>query len=153
MPDQPIDAIVKYLIEKADQLINSYKMQDGITKIDYVAIFPKSAVDETSLVESLKHIGLPVKETPTGTIYKLTTFVEMPQGEVQLVKIKKFDKNRTQRGYIDYEVADYQKFKMENLSKGVVEISQNAEGMEMLKLVDPEVLIFFPENPLGKAFI
>jgi hypothetical protein len=149
--------IVQYIVEKATQLLIAKKIKDGVGKIDYVAIFPESEQEFQSLQEILKHDGLPVKVTTTGTVYKLNKSVEVPLeegiGDVVLVKLRNFDPQKKQRGYIDYRVLDYPKFKMEYLSLSAVEVTENRDHVEMLYTEDPEVLIYFLEIPLGKNLI
>lgn len=153
MHSDSYENIILYLVEQAEKLLEFRRITDGITQIDYVAIFPKDEQEKTALENSLKTIAMPVKVTPTGTIYKLGKPVQTLNQQVQLLKIHTVDPTKTQRGYVDYQVADYALFKRMYLMSNAVESTQNASGMEMLTAEQTEVSIFFPETPFGKDLI
>ena len=153
MHSDSYEDIVKYLIEKAENLLNYKRITDGIVQIDYVAIYPKDEQEKAALLDSLKTISVPIKTTPTGTVFKLGKPIQTISRKVLLLKIHTVDPLKQQRGYIDYQVEDYESFKRTNLMNNSVEITENADRMEMLTTSENEIAIYFPENPLGKDFI
>ena len=72
-------------------------------------------------------------------------------GNRRLVKIRKPDPKRTERGDADFTVTDYLIFKKKYLSKPGFRIIKRPE-MEMIELTDPSfnVLAYFSNPPLGK---
>jgi hypothetical protein len=153
MHSDSYEDIVNYLVEKAEILLNYKHITDGIVQIDYAAIFPKDEQEKASLLDALKTIAVPIKPTPTGTVFKLGKPVQTLTRQVLLLKIHNFDPSKQQRGYIDYQVEDYETFKRTYLMNNAVELMQNSSGQEMLTTSENEIAVYFPENPLGKDYI
>ena len=153
MHSDSYEDIVKYLIEKAENLLNYKHINEGIVQIDYAAIFPKDEQEKAALLDSLQTIAVPIKTTPTGTVFKLGKPIQTLTRQVLLLKIHTVAPLIPQRGYIDYQVDDYEAFKRTNLMTNSVEIADHGTGTEMLTISENEIAVYFPENPLGKDFI
>jgi len=153
MHNDSYEDIIRYILEQAENVLNYKHLTDGITHIDYVAIFPKDEQEKNALTESLKTKAMQVKTTPTGIIYKLGMPIQTLNQQISLLKIHSVDMSKTIRGYVDYQVKDYQDFKRTYLMTNAVEVTQNATGVEMLTASGDEAAVFFPETPLGKDLI
>lgn len=143
--------IVHGVTEKANRLLEEKQIDQDAGQIDYVAIFPKNQDGYNSLMVSLGQAGEPVRVVPTGTVFKLREPLETPHGIVGMVRIRIFDPSKSQLGYVDYALENYGEFKEKYLTSGVVNITHSADGVEMLTLENEEVIIYFPETPLGKS--
>lgn len=137
--------------QKADQLLKDRQIKDGVVGIDYAAIFPRSKDEYNLLMERLQQEGKPVKVVPTGTVFRTKESAKTPQGEVSLVRVRIYNPDKSQRGYVDYQVDDYERFKKRYLASGAVSVVHNQDGVEMLTAENEEVIVYFPEIPLGKT--
>ena len=136
--------------EQADKLLKDKGVLEGVGRIDYAAIFPKSEQEYSELMSVLQTNGEPVREVPTGTVFQLREPLQTPQGEVPRVRVRINDSSKTQIGYVDYWVGDYPSFKDRYVPSGIIGITHNQDGVEMLTTENEEVIVYFPQIPLGK---
>ncbi|MFI5265460.1 MAG: hypothetical protein ACHQT7_01820 [Candidatus Levyibacteriota bacterium] len=132
------------------KLLNSKGITEGVGRIDYAAVYPRNQAEHTHLMQDLGHQGATVREIPTGTVFRLHNPFETPHGIVNKIRIRIFDPEKTQLGYVDYWVADYLSFREKNVTNGKLLPVKNADGIEMLMTEDEKVVIYFPETPLGR---
>ncbi len=142
---------IRMITQNADHLLKDKQISEGVGGIDYAAIFPASKDEYILLMDKLQQEGTPVKVAPTGTVFRLKEPIKTPQGEVSLVRIRIYDPDKSQRGYIDYQIDDYERFKKKYLALGTVSITHSRDGVEMLMAENKEVIVYFPEIPLGKT--
>lgn len=142
--------IVKNVVDKAAKLLIAENISEGVGAIDYAAIFPQSENEYSSLMLQFGKEGNPVKIVPTGTVFQLHESLKTEQGFIPRIRVRIFDSEKTQRGYVDFNVQDYKTFKNKYVGLGVVSITANKEGEEMLMVENEEVIVYFPEVPLGK---
>lgn len=140
--------IVGIITKKAAKLLQDIQVHQGFGKIDYVAIFPKSEDEYNEFMSNLKKVGDPIRIVPTGTVFQLRKPLVTPQGRIPLVRIRIYDPLKTQMGYIDYQIDNYQTFREKYLSLNTVIITHNAEGVEMLMAENKDIIIYFPEVPI-----
>lgn len=65
---------------------------------------------------------------------------------VRHCRIRTFDVEHKERGYCDFEVVNYDKFKNTFLQKPMFTLVNNQHGIEMVELRDPKfnVRVYFP---------
>lgn len=143
--------MVSVIIEKADQLLQDKQVHQGLGEIDYVTIFPKSEDEYGEFMGKLEKEGRLVRIASTGTVFQLRKPFQTPQGQIPLVRIRIYDPSKIQIGYVDYRIDDYQIFRKKYLLSNIVTATHNAEGVEMLMVENKDVIIYFPESPLGKT--
>lgn len=131
-------------------LLEEKKITKWIKKIDYVAIFPKSKIEYIEFIKKLQAEGHPVKTTPTGTVFRLETPIETSLGQILFIRVRIYQSNITQSGYVDYQIEDYRVFKEKCLRTNSVAITNNSDGIEMLVTKNAKVIIYFPEICLGE---
>jgi hypothetical protein len=103
--------------------------------VNYACIFTQSAAEYEEMIEAARKLGAVVQETTMGPVFYITPLSTVA-GTLRLLKIRRPDPKRPERGYADFTVADYQKFKKTHLNKPGFSIIKRKE-MEMIELIDP----------------
>jgi len=139
-------ATVTNIVSKAQALKNKHTDQVS-APVNYACIFAQSE-DEYNEMESIfKEWGEPVHETKTGFVYRIPS-LETSAGELTLLKLRKPDPTRPERGDADFTVSNYPEFKAKYLDKPNVKLIERPE-MEMMELTDSDfdVRAYF-SNPI-----
>lgn len=108
----------------------------------------------SSFFSAASSIGKVVKETRSGPLFQVEPIATV-SGKLQLVKVRKPDPTRTERGDADFTVGDYEAFKKEYVSKpGFKLIGNRPDIIEMIELMDSafDVRAYFSKVPLDKQF-
>lgn len=118
--------------------------------VNYACIFTQSNNEFKEINSVAALFGEIIKQTPTGPLYHIRP-LQTSAGKLKLLKIRKKDINRTERGDADFTVRNYQQFKKKNISKPGFNIIKRAE-FEMMECIDNEfnVLVYFSNPPLDK---
>jgi uncharacterized protein YllA (UPF0747 family) len=142
---------VDYIADETTKLKNKY-MGEISAPIDWVAIFSQNAAEYKSLLKETKSIGEIVQETPTGLIFKLNSSIKTKSGDLLIIKIRKHDKTRPQRGDADFRLSDYEAFKKRYLPDEHFKLIERKD-YEMIELNDSEfdVLVYFSNPPISKV--
>ena len=157
-------SIVAYLMEAAalEQLVKdivsmSCALKDKYTdqkdaRVNYACVFSHNNEEYEELVRTSHCIGNVIDDTPTGPLFH-TKSLETVSGPVKLLKIRKPDKNRPERGNADFTVTQYESFKVICLSKPAFKLIQRPK-FEMIELAAKEfdVLAYFSNPPLDEQF-
>jgi len=113
MPITELQQIVQEIVREATELKNKYT--DAINaRVNYACIFSYSEQEFKSLVNLAKENGKIVKETSAGPIFRIPTLSTV-SGSLKLLKIRKPDKSKHQKGYADFTIKDFSKFKKKYL--------------------------------------
>lgn len=141
--------ILEYIISKTVEL-NKVYLPDESVKINYSAIFCQNTTEYKCFNEKVSQIGKIVEDTPTGPLYKFTKPLKTVAGPLWLLKIRKPDITRPQRGDADFTLNDYHSFKEKHLKYIKHFKVINRENFEMLELRDEkfDVLCYFSSIPL-----
>jgi len=142
---------VNYIVNETIQLNNKYTSETN-APIDWVAIFSQNASEYESFLKETKRIGKIVKDTPTGPIFKLGSPIKTKAGEIFIIKIRKPDKTRPQRGDADFRIDNYKEFKEKYLSDQHFSLIERKD-YQMLELKDSDfdVLVYFSNPPISKV--
>ena len=118
--------------------------------VNYACLFAHSQEEYDELFDAAKRLGSVIKETPTGPLLRIEP-LETVSGPLQLVKVRKPDETRTERGDADFAVPDYPAFKKRVLKKPGFKLIEREE-MEMIELMDSEfnVRVYFSHPPLDR---
>ena len=93
--------IVNYLVDKTAQMKNEFT--DAVdVPIEFACIFCKSDKEYKHLTAEIQKLGKVVQDTPTGFTYLLNKPLETRAGTLRLVKIRKPDPQRKERGDTDF---------------------------------------------------
>ncbi len=133
------------IVAKAQNLNIKHTDQKS-APVNYACIFAHSEDEFTELVNLTVQVGCIVSETKMGPVFKIEPF-ETIAGPLQLLKIRRPDLKRLERGDADFTVSDYKTFKSNYLYKPGFSLITRPE-MEMIELVDPawDVLTYY-SNP------
>ena len=146
-----IKETVDYIVEEAPKLV---KKNLGNTKIsiDWVAIFTQDEKEYRVFLEEALSIGEIIKKNRTGPIFKLNQPFITKFGNLYIIKIRKPDKTRPQRGDADFRITKYKELKNKYLkNKHFLLIKR--EDFEMIELRDDsfDVLVYFSNPPISKV--
>lgn len=144
-----IKEIIEYIVPKTLELNRLY-LPNEQTHINYSAIFCQSKEEFDVLSAEASYLGVVIEDTPTGPLYKFTTPLETVAGPLWLLKVRKPDTSRPQRGDADFTIKDYLSFKTEHLSNSQHFSLIELEDLEMIELKDSrfDVMSYFSNPPL-----
>lgn len=102
------------------------------------------------LALKVKKIGEVILDTKTGPLFKIA-LLDTVAGNLKLVKIRKPDETRPERGDADFTINNYPKFKKEFLNKEEFKLIER-EKFEMIELMDSKFNVrgYFSNPPLSK---
>ncbi|MDD3284930.1 MAG: hypothetical protein PHZ07_05035 [Patescibacteria group bacterium] len=140
--------IIQNVIKDAELLKDKYTDLKNIP-VNYVCIFCQSEKEEIDFLAEACKIGEIIKETSTGPIFKIS--IDTVAGKLQLLKIRKPDIERPERGDADFTVSDYKPFKEKYLEKPGFSLIKR-ENFEMIELYEKgnNVRVYFSFPPLDK---
>jgi len=129
------------IVNQSCDLKNEYTDQKS-AKVNYAAIFCKDNEEYKNFLKYANKLGKIIKDTPRGPIYliKLNT----DSGILRLLKIRKPDISRRERGDADFTVDDYHQFKDKYIGQyGFSLIERDDFEMIELKNLNSNVRVYF----------
>lgn len=144
-----INEILEYIVTETLKM-NHIHIPEELTEINYSAIFCQNDFEYEQFNRVVSQIGDIIEDTPTGPLYKLSEPLETLAGPLHLLKIRKPDITRPERGDADFTLKDYNTFK-EKYSKDIQHFKIIDRGhFEMIELRDQkfQVLSYFSNIPL-----
>ncbi len=117
--------------------------------VNYACIFAQGSDEYDALIMAAKELGPVVHDTAMGPVFLIAP-LSTEAGTLRLLKIRRQDPKRPERGDADFTVPNYEKFKAAHLGKPGWRIIRRPE-MEMLELADPafSVLAYYSHPTLG----
>ncbi|XOU94580.1 MAG: hypothetical protein ACNFW9_00775 [Candidatus Kerfeldbacteria bacterium] len=142
--------IIQQIVEQAREL-KDISTTENKARVNYACIFSQSKKEYKELETDVAQYGKLIKETKMGNVY-LVEPIQTWSGLVKIVKIRKPDPERPERGDADFTVRDYKVFKKEYLDKPGFSLIERPD-MEMIELADPNfnVLAYFSNPTLGEV--
>ena len=133
------------------RLLSAKHTSERDAPVNYACIFTQSQSEYEGLLDMALQMGSIVDETPMGPVFKIAPF-STDAGNLGLLKIRRPDPKRPERGDADFTVSDYQKFKKTYLDKPGFALIER-KNMEMLELVDPSfnVIAYYSNPTLAEA--
>ena len=156
MTKQDLEKIVNYIVNQGLQAISENTEKKDLP-VDYMGIFSKDDTEFTDMERLASTLGKPGDKTATksGSTFLLDKPLNTPAGPLKVLKIRKPDPTRPQRGAPDFQVKDYLSFKEKYFSSG-----QNSnfslmsrKKYEMLELKGIDVLVYFPSKSFDERQI
>jgi hypothetical protein len=144
-----ITEILEYIIPKTLEL-SQIHIPGEITRINYSAIFCQNDAELERLKKEASQIGDVIEETPTGPLYKFHEPLQTVAGPLWLLKVRKPDPTRSERGDADFTLTDYNSFKEKYLKDTEHFKVIDRGNFEMIELKDPkfDVISYFSNIPL-----
>lgn len=142
---------VKKLVADAIILKDKYVDLPNISA-NYVCIFAHSDQEYMDLDGFISSIGKVLRVTKMGNIFQIDP-IDTSAGKIQILKIRKPDPKKWERGYVDFTVPDYKAFKEKYVSSDKFHIFERP-GYEILG-INPDgsdVRVYFANPPLDKQF-
>jgi len=154
---EELENMIQSIVSQAKGLKDKHLVGDN-SRVNYAAIFSQSDDEYKDLLKAIKEIGGVIVDTSslegfkaeTGPLFKITP-LDTVAGSLKLVKIRKPDKTRAERGDADFTVDNYDKFKKGLLGKEGFNLIKRGD-FEMIEIVDSEfnVRVYFSNSPLDK---
>ncbi|KKR02776.1 MAG: hypothetical protein UU78_C0062G0004 [Candidatus Roizmanbacteria bacterium GW2011_GWC2_41_7] len=143
--------IVHYIIKQGISTIKSNTDEQN-SIIDYVAIFSREEKEFTDLIRVIETLGKEIdKETAkTGRTFLLDTPWKTVAGKLSLIKIRRPDPTRPQRGDPDFKIQDYQRFKDKYLKSSGNFTLLLRKDYEMIEIKGIDVLVYIPSKTLSE---
>lgn len=134
-------------------IANSKRLKDHYTAetnapVSYCAIFCRTNEEFNKFTNAAFKHGRLAKDTYTGPVYVVTP-ISTAAGTLRVVKIRKPDQTRLERGDTDFVARDFKKLKFQYLgSKGFKLIKRS--NFEMVELMDQEFdsRVYFSNPPV-----
>jgi hypothetical protein len=145
-----LNQLIQDIVRQSTELKNTHTTAiDAL--VNYSCIFAHSEEEYQMLDSDAAKMGKVVKETKMGNVY-LVEPIQTVAGPLRIVKIRKPDPKRPERGDADFTLADYPAFKKEYLNKPGFKLIDRTE-MEMIELADEkfDVLVYFSHPTLAEV--
>jgi hypothetical protein len=144
-----LEEIVKYIVDKSFDLKNQFT-DAKFAPVEFACIFCQSEDEYQDLDCLVGEKGGIVQGTPSGKTYLLSEAIPTKAGFLRLLKVRKPDPARKERGDADFNTP-YKELKDKYSNKPRFELIKR-DSFEMLRLSDPEfdVMSCFSSIPMSK---
>lgn len=151
MDSGKLKTIIQGIVRDAAQLKENYT-SEGEAPVNYVAVFSQSGEEYEDLLRAARELGQIIQDRPSGPVFKIDPLVTAA-GELRILKIRRPDPARPERGAADFTLDNFLAFKENNLFRPEFMWASRGQG-EMIELADPAfpALAFFSNPPLEKRF-
>lgn len=140
---------VNYIVRRSAELKNKYTDASSAS-VEFACVFCQNKKEYKQFTDSIETLGKVVEKTQSGFTYLLDESIETIAGRLKLVKIRKPDAIRPERGDADFNI-NYEEFKKKYQDNSKFELIKR-DTFEMLRLVDPDfdVMACFSNIPKSK---
>lgn len=141
--------IIKDIVAWADKVRQTI-ITDPVP-VNYACIFCQSDEEYSSFIEIVKQMGKVVQNTKAGPVFQIESLPTIA-GVLRLLKIRKPDPTRLERGDADFTLPNYDEFKKEHINqKGFKLIDKGDFEMIEFKSPDSNVLVYFSNPTLAEV--
>jgi hypothetical protein len=134
MTGDDLKKLVREIVAEARRLSNAYT-SEGNAPVNYACVFAQNEAEFDGLANFARQLGPMVQDTSMGPVFLIAP-LQTVAGDLELLKIRRPDAKRLERGDADFTVADYESFKKTYLGKPGFGFIKRPE-MEMIELIDP----------------
>lgn len=140
---------INYIVNRSTELKNRFT-DESSAPVEFACIFCQKEKEYKGFTNSIESLGKIVERTPSGFTYLLNKHIKTVAGPLRLIKIRKPDPKRPERGDADFNT-DYKNFKKKYQGSPGFELIKR-ETFEMLRLSDPnfDVMACFSSIPKSK---
>ncbi|NMC35560.1 hypothetical protein GYA49_00795 [Candidatus Beckwithbacteria bacterium] len=141
---------ITYIVQHSNELKNHFTSVSS-APIEFACIFCQTDEEYQNYTQEIKLLGKIVETTPTGYTYLLQKPISTVAGFLRLIKIRKPDPNRPERGDADFNT-NYSEFKKRYKHISGFELVKR-NSFEMLRLSSPDfdVMACFSNIPKSKS--
>lgn len=142
--------LVQDIVQRAVDLKDRHNVEVG-ARANYCCIFTQNEDERESMLDAAAYIGHVILETPSGPIFLLRTAIHTVAGDLRLLKIRRPDPARPERGDADFTLADYAALRARAVQDPAFAVVTRPE-CEMLELVgkDLNVRAYFSDKPIDE---
>jgi hypothetical protein len=139
--------LTKKIVAEARRL-NAAHTTERQAPVNYACVFTQTDDEYKETIKVASQLGPVVQETAMGPVFHMVP-LSTDAGVLRLLKIRRPDPKRPERGDADFTVADYETFKKTYLNKPGFGLITRKE-MEMIELIDPayNVLAYYSHPTL-----
>jgi hypothetical protein len=150
MNPETFKTLIRAIVAEAARLRDA-RTNEHHAPVNYACVFCQSEQEYESLVLIASQLGSVAQETSMGPVFHVEP-VKTIAGNLRLIKIRKPDPKRTERGDADFTLADYPAFKNTYITQPGFKLIERP-NMEMIELADSayNALAYFSNPPLGKV--
>lgn len=151
MTQQEMEEIIQYIVRQGVETVQA-NLGEQVVAIDYLAIFSKDEREYTAIEHLLEPLGSEVdkENTKTGRTFLLNDPIQTPAGNLPVVKIRKPDLTRPQRGAPDFRVSNYLELKEKFLSSSGNFTLMMRKNYEMIEVKGVDVLTYIPSKSFAE---
>ncbi|HVX90099.1 MAG TPA: hypothetical protein VHC20_00360 [Candidatus Paceibacterota bacterium] len=148
MNQREVEQLVDYIAEHGAKALT--EKTNSPAALDYVAVFSKNSAEFEELLACAKTLGEEVDSLTqkTGHTFKLRAPMHTLVGDLSLLKVRRPDITRPQRGAPDFVVPDYEGFKKTYLPTSGDFTLMFHPHAEMVELKGDDVLVYIKERHL-----
>ncbi|OGY18280.1 MAG: hypothetical protein A3F04_00200 [Candidatus Chisholmbacteria bacterium RIFCSPHIGHO2_12_FULL_49_9] len=149
MKEKDLKKFVQEIVNYAKSIKDKHT-GEADAPVNYACIFAQSQEEFDDLLTTARNLGKVIKETPTGPLFRIEP-LRTVSGPLRLLKVRKPDVTRIERGDADFTVSDYPSFKKSVLKKPGFTLIEREE-FEMIELMDPgfDVRAYFSHPTLDR---
>ncbi len=144
MDTNDLKELVKDIVAKADEM--KQRLVREPTPVNYACIFCQSDDEYILFLKLAKQLGTVVQETAAGPVFYIEALPTVA-GNVRLLKIRRPDFTRLERGDADFTLSNYTDFKKQHLNQECFKIIDKG-NFEMIEYRPPKVnVVVYFSNP------
>jgi hypothetical protein len=147
MSEINLESIVLAVVQQANELRLRH-VPEYDAHVSYCAIFCQGDAQFKSINAAASSVGTLANDTSTGPVYVIPA-IETAIGPLKILKVRKPDPTRPEKGDADFAITKYPAFKAANIGRPGFKLIER-EHFEMIELVDPEfdVRAYFSHPPV-----
>lgn len=148
IPESTVTLVLEIVREAA--AMRDRVVLNASSSVSYCCIFAHEDDEFHELVNSLAGVGVLASQTATGPVFVIPP-IETVAGPLRVLKVRKPDVTRPERGDADFAARDYSLLKRTNLGRHGISLITRPE-FEMIEAVAPEfnVRVYFSNPPVEK---
>ena len=141
--------IVQYIVSRSTELKNKYTNEND-APVEFGCIFCQNEEEYGRFIDLIQSVARIVEDTKSGFTYLLDKPIDTISGSLRLVKVRKPDYLRCERGDADFNT-NYKEFKKKYQNDSKFELVER-KTFEYLRLSDPgfDVMACFSNIPKSK---
>lgn len=150
MTTKELEKLAQNIVAASKCLSESYTHERNVP-VNYVAVFTHSEDEYAELTDCAKEMGNVVQETATGPVFLIAP-ISTVAGTLKILKIRRPDPKRPERGDADFTLSDYPHFKEKYLGQEGFNVIVRP-NMEMMELLNPcyNVIAYYSYPPLAET--
>lgn len=134
MTTKELEKLAQNIVAASKCLSESFTHERNVP-VNYVCVFTHSDDEYTELTDLAKEMGNIAHETATGPVFLIAP-ISTVAGTLRILKIRRPDPKRQERGDADFTLPNYSQFKEKYLGQEGFNVIVRP-NMEMMELLNP----------------